>query len=102
MDTPMTLAEHLAELRGRLIKIVSMVAVGMIFGFVVAERVQGYFLALIARIAPQAEVISTTAPEKIIVYFTIAFYLGIAFAMPIIVYQAVRFLAPGLTPTERR
>lgn len=100
-DLPMTLQEHLGELRGRLIKVVLAVALGMLGGLFVAERAQGYFLDLIGRIAPDAEVIATTAQEKVVVYFTIALYLGIALAMPIIVYQLLRFLAPGLTRTER-
>lgn len=101
-DLPMTLQEHLGELRGRLIKAALTIAVGMGGGFFAADRVQGYFLDLVAQIAPTAEVIATTAQEKVTVYFTIALYLGIAFAMPVLVYQALRFLAPGLTRTERR
>lgn len=68
----------------------------------IATRVQHYFLHLIAQIAPYAEVIATTATEKVTVFFTIALSIGIALAMPVIIYQAVRFLAPGLTATERR
>jgi sec-independent protein translocase protein TatC len=96
------LQEHLRELRGRLIKVVLTIALGMGGGLYLAERVQRYFLDLIARIAPGTEVIATTPQEKVVVYFTIALYLGIAFAMPVIIYQVLRFLAPGLTPTERR
>ena len=46
--------------------------------------------------------LATTATEKISVYCTIALYIGVALAMPSILYQAVRFLTPGLTRTERR
>jgi sec-independent protein translocase protein TatC len=101
-DRPMTLVEHLRELRARLIKTSLAVALGMSVGFLLAGRVQRYFLDLIARIAPEAEVIATTATEKITVFFTIALYIGVALAMPVILYQAIRFLAPGLTRTERR
>jgi sec-independent protein translocase protein TatC len=98
----MTLQEHLGELRGRLIKSTLAVAVGMVGGFFAAEWVQGYFLDLVAQIAPSAEVIATTAQEKVTVYFTNALYIGIALAMPILIYQALRFLAPGLTRTEQQ
>lgn len=101
-DRPMTLVEHLRELRARLIKAVVAVTIGMGGGLLLAERAQRYFLDMIARIAPLAQVGVTDVTEKISVYFTIAFYIGVAFAMPVILYQAVRFLAPGLTRTERR
>lgn len=101
-DTPLTLTEHLQELRARLIKVALSVAVGMVGGLFAATRVQGYFIDMVGRVAPGTEMIATTATEKISVFFTIALYLGIAFAMPVIVYQAIRFLAPGLTPAERR
>ena len=101
-DTPLTLQEHLRELRGRLIRVVLTIALGMGGGLYFANHVQRYFLDLIARIAPNVRVIATTPQEKVVVYFTIALYLGIAFAMPVIIYQILRFLAPGLTPTEKR
>ena len=102
-DEPMTLQEHLIELRDRLIKSVVGVTVGMIGGFLLASYVISYFYDLVVTRAPAGtELIATSPTEKIVVFFKIAFYLGIAFAMPVIVYQLVRFLAPGLTRTEKR
>ncbi len=101
-DRPMTLVEHLRELRSRLIKTVLAIVIGMGGGLLIAGRVQRYFLDMVARVAPEAQVGATTATEKVTVFFTIALYIGVALAMPVILYQAVRFLAPGLTRTERR
>ena len=100
-DTPLTLQEHLRELRGRLITVVLAIALGMGGGLYLADRVQRYFLDLIARIVPNTNFIETTPQEKIVVYFTIALYLGIDFAMPVIIYQAASFLAPDLTYAEK-
>lgn len=108
-DEPMTLQEHLLELRNRLIKAVAGVAVGMVGGFLLANYVVNYFIALVTRSCeqtvngrPRCSVIAISPTEQIVVFFKIAFYLGIAVAMPILVYQFVRFLAPGLTRTEKR
>lgn len=101
-DLPMTLTEHLKELRDRLIKAVLGVAVGMIGGFFGAHYVQDYFYSLLKRAAPAAEITYTTPTAPIVVFFKIATYIGIALAMPIIVYQFIRFLAPGLTRREKR
>ena len=109
LDEPMTLQEHLLELRNRLIKAVAGVAVGMVGGFLLANYVINYFIALVTRSCeqevngrPRCSVIAISPTEQIVVFFKIAFYLGIAVAMPIIVYQFIRFLAPGLTRTEKR
>ena len=101
-DEPLTLQEHLAELRARLIKVAAAVAFGMLGGLLLSSGIQRYFLAIIGRVAPQAEVQATSPQEKVTVYFTIAFYVAVALAMPVILYHLLRFLAPGLTVSERR
>jgi sec-independent protein translocase protein TatC len=102
LDQPMTLQEHLAELRDRLIRTVIGVAVGMVAGFFGAQYVIDYFFRVLKKAAPDAELIYSSPTEPIVVFFKIAFYLGVAVAMPIIVYQFIRFLAPGLTKREKR
>ena len=102
LDEPMTLQEHLKELRDRIIKAGIGVVIGMIGGFFVAGQVMQYFRDLIKRADPNARFIQTGPTEYIIVFFKIAFYFGIALAMPIIIYQFIRFLAPGLTKQEKR
>ena len=108
-DEPMTLQEHLLELRNRLIKAVAGVAVGMVGGFLLANYVINYFIVLVKGSCdevvngnPRCIVVAISPTEQIVVFFKIAFYLGIAVAMPILVYQFIRFLAPGLTRTEKR
>ena len=101
-DQPMTLQEHLGELRGRLIKALAGIGVGMIGGFFGAQAVQDHFYNVVKRAAPEAELTYNGPADAFIVTFKIATYLGVAFAMPLLVYQFVRFLAPGLTRLEKR
>ncbi len=101
-DEPMTLQDHLKELRDRLIKMVIGVAVGMVGGFFMADYVIRYFRVMVMRADPDARLIQTNPTEYVMAFFKITFYLGIAFAMPLIVFQFIRFLAPGLTRTEKR
>lgn len=100
-DRPMTLQEHLAELRGRLIKAGLGVVAGMVGGFFVAERILGSMQSRVIGADPEGRIVQTNLTEAISVYFKISFYVGIALAMPLILYQAIRFLAPGLTRTEK-
>lgn len=95
----MTLLEHMEELRDRIVK--SAIAVGMAF-------VAGIFLArpLMEQIREKAnadqgfDVVSPTDP--IALYFKIALYIAIVITMPILVWQLIGFLAPGLTKKEKR
>ncbi len=101
-DRPMTLTERLKELRDRLIKMVLGVVAGMIGGFFLASHVIDYFKSVIVRGDPNAVLAQRDPTEYVVTYLKITFYIGIGLAMPILVYQLIRFLAPGLSKTERR
>lgn len=101
-DQPMTLTEHLKELRDRLIRMVLGIVVGMAGGFFLTPYVIEYFREVVKRGDPAAELVQLDPTEYIVTYLKIMFYLGIALSMPILVYQLIRFLAPGLTKRERR
>jgi sec-independent protein translocase protein TatC len=95
----MTLLEHMEELRDRIVKCV--IAIGIAF-------VAGVFLAepLLRRIQLEAnattglDVVSPTDP--ITLFFKIALYIAIGLALPIILWQVIGFLVPGLTKKEKR
>lgn len=95
----MSLQEHLEELRTRMLYSVIAVAVALIAGFLLAFR-------LIEEVAVKANVpneeIQTISPtEGFVSYFKVALYIAVALAMPVLVYQLIAFVAPGLTRRER-
>ena len=97
----MELVEHLRELRDRLIRTVLGIALTTGLSFLFVDRLIGLFLAVV----PKSDNIHVTvfAPtEAFTAYFKVALTFGIVFAMPLIVYQVFRFMAPGLTGAERR
>jgi sec-independent protein translocase protein TatC len=87
------------ELRDRIVK--SVIAIGVAF-------IAGIFLAgpLLRRLQVEAnamggfDVVSPTDP--ITLYFKIALYIAIAIALPVLLWQLIGFLAPGLTRKEKR
>jgi sec-independent protein translocase protein TatC len=95
----MTLLEHMEELRDRIVK--SVIAIAIAF-------VAGIFLAgpLLRRIQMEAnatgglDVVSPTDP--ITLYFKIALYVAIGIALPVLMWQILAFLVPGLTKKEKR
>lgn len=95
----MTLLEHMEELRDRIVK--SVIAIGVAF-------IAGIFLAgpLLRRLQVESnaelgfDVVSPTDP--ITIYFKIALYIAIAIALPVLMWQLIGFLSPGLTKKEKR
>src|SRR5579885_83670 len=94
----MTIVEHLDELRTRLIRCLAAVAVCFAFGLVVAKDVVHWLEAPAGNITFQA----LSLEEPLLVYFKVAFYTGLIVACPYILFEASRFVAPGLRRQERR
>jgi sec-independent protein translocase protein TatC len=97
----MTLLEHLEELRRRLIVVLVVVALGAVAGFVFSEWLMARLLDLATKV-PGVSVQAVEVPEKFATSMRLALIAGIALAMPVIVYQIWKFVAPGLLPNERR
>jgi len=99
-DTAMTLVEHLEELRRRLIVIVAAVGVAAVVGFFLSRPV---ISLLTDRLPEQYRTLVFLGPaDALTAQLKVAVFLGIAFAMPIILFEIWRFVSPGLTPREKR
>lgn len=94
----MSLIDHLAELRNRLIRIGLAVAAGSAIGFLLAERV----IEILVAPLPDRQVQILGPGDAFVIYLRIAVVVGVILAMPVILHQAWAFIAPGLTPEERR
>ena len=94
----MTLFGHLRELRDRLIRVAIALVVTTLFSLIFARRALKLLIAPMAGNRPQ--VLQPTG--GIVSYFKVAFVLGLVLAMPVIIYQLVRFVMPGLTRQENR
>ena len=93
----MTLIEHLEELRGRLIKSAIALAVTTLASLIFTGRLLKILVAP-AGIKP----IFLRPTEMFVTYMRVALISGTALAMPVIVYQMLRFVLPALKPHERR
>jgi sec-independent protein translocase protein TatC len=96
--TQMTLVEHLAELRARLIKAVLAIAVGA----AVAYANAGSLLGLLLRPAGLEKIVVPDPAGALMLSFQIALSAGIALASPVVLYQAVAFVLPAMTGREKR
>ena len=95
--TSMSILAHLRELRTRLLK----AAVALIISSLLTSVFAGEIIEFLIR--PYGNKLQTLGPtENVITYFRVALLSGAALAMPVIVYQLLAFIVPGLTRGERR
>lgn len=97
-DRTMTVLEHLVEFRQRLIKAILALLITTLVSLLFTRRFLALLTAPMGDNLPQA--ISPT--ETIVIYFKVALIGGFLVAMPVIVYQLIRFIVPGLYPHEKR
>jgi sec-independent protein translocase protein TatC len=96
----MTLQEHLEELRKRLMWSSLAILAALVFGLYFTFPVL-HIIAEQARVPEeQLQVISPT--EGFTTFFKVAIYIAVAIAMPVLIYQLMAFVAPGLTNREKR
>ena len=93
----MTLLEHLSELRNRIVAIALALLTGFIVGLYFAEGVLKYLSD-----PYQGKLIVLGPTEGITMYFRVALTVGAAAASPVVVYQILAFVNPGLEQRERR
>jgi sec-independent protein translocase protein TatC len=99
----MTLMEHMLELRDRLVKAVLGLAVGTVAGFALTRTVIGILIQPLPQtVSGQAKLLALSPTDTIILYFKVSLIIGVIIAMPVILYQIMQFVLPGLYPNERR
>ncbi|MCZ7541918.1 MAG: twin-arginine translocase subunit TatC [Anaerolineae bacterium] len=96
-ETPLTLLDHLNDLRGRLMRALAALVIGLLLAVVFTERLLKY---LITPYGTELQVLGPT--ESVVIYFRVALLAGAIFAMPYITLQLFLFIAPGLTRREKR
>jgi sec-independent protein translocase protein TatC len=93
----MPLLGHLEELRDRLVRASAAVLIGTIIAAVFTPQI----LELL--IAPYGQKLQVLGPtEGIAVYFRVAITAGLILAMPVLIYQFLMFVMPGLEAREKR
>ena len=102
LDKPMTLRDHLVELRKRISRAFLWMLVGFIACYPFAEEIFAFLFKPLTRVLPDAgRLIYTSPPEAFFTYMKVAFVAGIFLSSPLIFYQIWAFIAPGLYKEEK-
>jgi sec-independent protein translocase protein TatC len=100
----MSLAEHLTELRSRLLKCTLAVLILGAISLIFARPIFGLMMRPVLDALPPEgrSLIYTSGIEEINVLMKVGVYCGIFLTTPVILWQIWGFVSPGLFPEERR
>ena len=98
-----TLISHLVELRGRFIK----AAIGILAVFICLVPFSERVFTLVAtplmdQLPEEATMIATEVAAPFLTPFKMTLFVALFLAMPVVLYQAWGFIAPGLYRKEKR
>jgi Twin arginine targeting (Tat) protein translocase TatC len=97
-DTVMSLIDHLGELRTRIFRSILAIAAGSVVGYVFAKDIRNFLILPLGGRTVQVLGVG----DAFVIQIKISIVVGIILAMPVLLYQVWAFVAPGLTPAERR
>ncbi len=102
-DQAMPLVAHLTELRDRLLKSVLAVLVIFLGLFYFANDIYAFVSAPLRELLPEgATMIATEVASPFLAPFKLTMVVAVCLAMPYILHQTWRFIAPALYHSERR
>lgn len=102
-DTPLTLVEHLTELRRRVLH--SLLALGALFMALLPlanELYQALAQPLLAVLPADSQMIATQVASPFTIPLKLTLFTALLLALPVLLYQAWGFVAPALYRHERR
>ncbi len=104
-DREMTMLEHLEELRHRLVVSVMSVVGGIVISMIPfpgLDSITHFVVLKLANEAPSGRLQVLGPGEGFFTYLEVTMILGVALAMPVIIYQVLAFVAPALYPQEKK
>ena len=98
----MTIWEHIGELRTRLIRVILAVVIGALAGWFLYPYVLNFLQHPFCAVRTECQFIATEPLQAFGLRIKMSAYIGIAIAMPVILWQVWRFVTPGLYSHEKR
>jgi sec-independent protein translocase protein TatC len=107
-EAPMTLVQHLEELRRRLFVSLLAIVVASVGAFFFWQRILAFLLIPLPDISSglvglhHQKLIQTEVGEAFTIALKLALAAGVALASPVVLYQVWAFIAPAMTRRERK
>ncbi len=97
-ELQMSLASHLEEMRSRIIKSLIVIIIASVFSLVFVKPI----IRILEKPANSIHFLQLSPGEFLFSSIKVAGYSGLTLALPFILYQALKFILPGLTKKEKR
>jgi sec-independent protein translocase protein TatC len=104
----MSLADHLNELRRRLLISIAAIFVGGLIGYFAYVHILSFFLHPYCQILKSSHhdqpctLLVQDPVQQLTIRLKVSFFAGCAIALPVILWETWRFITPGLHPREKR
>lgn len=98
----MSFLDHLEELRRRIIVSLIAVTVGFFAAWSVIDRILAFIMAPLTKVIPGGKFIFTEPSEAFMLDLKGAALVGFILALPIVMWQVWKFVAPGLYANEKK
>lgn len=101
-DEPVSLIDHLIELRTRLIRCMIAIAIGFLLCYGFKEQIFAILIQPLTNAMGVGQtLIFTGLPEAFFTYLKVAFLAGLLLAAPYVLFEFWMFVAPGLYKNEK-
>jgi len=99
MESSMPLLMHLEELRRCIFRSLAALVVCTLVSFLFADRVIGF---LSTPLGGKGALVSIEVTENVAIFMRVSLLSGVVLGMPVVVYEALSFMMPGLKQNERK
>ena len=97
----MTILQHFSELRRRVLWSALIFAVMFVVGWFVAPLLQQVMVMPLLNVWPDGVLLYTGLADGLMINFSLAALFALLITLPVVLYQAWAFVAPGLKKNER-
>jgi len=101
-DIPVSFLDHLDEMRNRFIKSLIAIGIAVVIAFIFNEQILAILVYPYELAVPDSELAFFRPTEAFSLVMRLSLFCGVILASPVILYQTWRFVAPALTPKEKR
>lgn len=98
----MTLLQHFAELRRRILWCVLFFAIGFVFGWLVSPWLQKFLTQPLMNVWPDGTMLYTGLTDGLMIQFSLATGVALMIVAPVVLWHIWAFVAPGLKSNEKR
>lgn len=98
----MTMGQHFAELRRRILWVFGLFVVALVVGWYVSPWLQEFLTAPLLNVWPEGELLYTGLADGLMIRFSLSVLFALFVSTPFVLWQVWAFVAPGLHKKEQK